>query len=198
VASINASGHKYGLAPLGVGWAVWRTADALPGELVFRVDYLGGDMPTFALNFSRPGGEIVAQYYNFLRLGREGYRRIQQNCLDSARWLGDQVQRMGSFRVLYGGKGALPAVSYTLQDPASRWSLYDLSDELRMRGWQVPAYPLPPDRQDTTIHRVLVRHGIGRDKIALLVDDMQRSIERLEVVGGTTGLPTAERISFHH
>lgn len=196
VASINASGHKYGLAPLGVGWAIWRTVDALPEDLVFRVNYLGGDMPTFALNFSRPGGEIVAQYYNLLRLGREGYRRIQQSCLDTARYLGDQVQQMGPFQVLYGGKGGLPAVSYTLKDPKSRWSLYDLSDQLRMRGWQVPAYPLPPQREDTVIQRVLVRHGIGRDKIDLLINDLQRSVERLDMSGPTTS-PDAQ-IGFHH
>ena len=88
VKSISASGHKYGLAPLGVGWVVWRDKAELPEELIFNVDYLGGHMPTFALNFSRPGGQIIAQYYNFLRLGREGYTRIQQACADTAQWLG--------------------------------------------------------------------------------------------------------------
>jgi glutamate decarboxylase len=195
VASINTSGHKYGLAPLGVGWVVWRTADLLPEGLVFRVNYLGGDMPTFALNFSRPGGEIVAQYYTLLRLGREGYRRVQQACIDTARHLGDQIQRLGPFELLYGGEGGLPAVSYTLADPASAWSLYDLSDQLRQRGWQVPSYPLPPDRQDTVIQRVLVRHGIGRDKIGLLVDDLERSIDHLSAGRPSTD---AERTAFHH
>ena len=195
VASINTSGHKYGLAPLGVGWVVWRTAELLPEGLVFRVNYLGGDMPTFALNFSRPGGEIVAQYYTLLRLGREGYRRVQQACIDSAQYLAGRVQAMGPFELLYDGEGGLPAVSYKLADPASTWSLYDLSDQLRQRGWQVPAYPLPPDRQDTVIQRVLVRHGIGRDKIALLVDDMERSVDRLSAGRPPTD---AERTGFHH
>lgn len=76
VKSINASGHKYGLSPLGVGWVVWRNVEALHEDLIFNVNYLGGNMPTFALNFSRPGGQIVAQYYNFLRLGREGYKKF--------------------------------------------------------------------------------------------------------------------------
>ena len=84
VASINTSGHKYGLVYPGVGWVVWRDADALPEELVFRVNYLGGEMPTLALNFSRPGGQVVAQYYTFLRLGREGFRQVQQECRDVA------------------------------------------------------------------------------------------------------------------
>jgi glutamate decarboxylase len=197
VASINASGHKYGLSPLGVGWAVWRTADLLPEDLIFKVDYLGGDMPTFALNFSRPGGEIVAQYYNLLRLGREGYRRVQQACTDSAMWLGSQIAAMGPFELLYDGEGALPAVSYTLKDPANGWSLYDLSEQLRIRGWQVPSYPLPPERHETVIQRVLVRHGIGRDKVVLLVDDIKRGIDRLSKHGKAT-TDTGSQIGFHH
>ena len=76
VKSISTSGHKFGLAPLGAGWVIWRDAADLPEDLIFRVNYLGGDMPTFAINFSRPAGQIIAQYYNFLRLGREGYRKI--------------------------------------------------------------------------------------------------------------------------
>ena len=157
VKSINTSGHKYGLAPLGVGWAIWREASDLPEDLIFRVDYLGGDMPTFALNFSRPGGQIVAQYYNFLRYGWEGYREIQQSCADTAQSLAIEIASMGPFELLYSGSGGLPAVAYTLQDPAhAGFSLYDLSDRLRMRGWQIASYPLPPDRQETIVQRILV------------------------------------------
>ncbi|GAA4477226.1 glutamate decarboxylase [Rhodococcus olei] len=195
VASINSSGHKYGLAPLGVGWAVWRSADLLPEDLVFRVSYLGGDMPTFALNFSRPGGEIVAQYYLLLRLGREGYARIQQACADTARAFADRIRAMGPFTILYDGTGGLPAVSYTLADPATAgFSLYDLSDQLRLRGWQVPSYPLPPNRENTVIQRVLVRHGIPRDEIELLATDVEGAIARLR-----RGAPDqSERTAFHH
>ncbi|MGW0041277.1 glutamate decarboxylase [Rhodococcus sp. NPDC003348] len=195
VASINSSGHKYGLAPLGVGWAVWRSADLLPEDLVFRVSYLGGDMPTFALNFSRPGGEIVAQYYLMLRLGREGYRRIQQACSDTAQYLAGRIRGMGPFTILYDGTGGLPAVSYTLTDPATAgFSLYDLSDALRLRGWQVPSYPLPPHREETVIQRVLVRHGVSRDEIALLAGDIEAAIARLR-----DGTPDdSERTGFHH
>lgn len=119
VASVNASGHKYGMAPLGVGWVVWRHRDLLPEELVFDVDYLGGKMPTFALNFSRPGGEVVAQYYNLLRLGREGYRAVLDSCGRTARALAAKVAELGPFTLLYDGQGALPAVSWTLTDPDS-------------------------------------------------------------------------------
>ncbi|MFE0172544.1 glutamate decarboxylase [Streptomyces sp. NPDC059002] len=196
VVSINSSGHKYGMAPLGVGWIVWRSADHLPEDLVFRVDYLGGDMPTFALNFSRPGGEIVAQYYTLLRLGREGYRAVYEACAASARALADEIADMGPFTLLYDGRGALPAVSWTLTDPApaAGFTLYDLTEQLRTRGWQVPAYPLPPERHDTVVQRVLVRHGIGHDKIMLLARDLRAAVQRLSK--GSTGAP--EQPGFHH
>ncbi|WBB64565.1 glutamate decarboxylase [Streptomyces sp. WMMC500] len=196
VASINASGHKYGMAPLGVGWAIWRSADLLPEDLIFRVCYLGGDMPTFALNFSRPGGEVVAQYYNLLRLGREGYRRIYRAGAASAAWLGEQIAGMGPFTLLYDGRGALPAVSWTLTDPAGTgFTLYDLTEQLRLRGWQVPAYPLPPRRQETVIQRVLIRHGISHDKIELLAGDVRAALARLK---DGTGTPAPHRPGFHH
>ncbi|MCX4782405.1 glutamate decarboxylase [Streptomyces sp. NBC_01264] len=184
VSSISSSGHKYGLAPLGVGWIVWRTAELLPPELIFRVDYLGGDMPTFALNFSRPGGEIIAQYYLLVHLGREGYRRIQQAAADTARYLGEEMAAMGQFRILYDGKGALPGVSYTLADPGrSPFTLYELSDRLRQRGWQVAAYPLPCAGAPTVIHRILVRREISRDKAHLLLADIRRAVAELSPVG---------------
>jgi glutamate decarboxylase len=195
VASINTSGHKYGMAPLGVGWIVWRTADLLPEDLVFRVNYLGGDMPTFALNFSRPGGEIIAQYFTMLRLGRSGYRRVLERSARSAHSLADAVAGMGPFTLLYDGRGALPAVCWRLTDPASAgFTLYELTAELRMRGWQVPAYPLPAERDDTVVQRVLVRHGISLDKIALLTRDLRIAVDRLTNGPATT----ATQPVFHH
>ncbi|MCD0453123.1 glutamate decarboxylase [Actinocorallia sp. API 0066] len=193
VASINSSGHKYGMAPLGCGWAVWASAEMLPEELIFKVNYLGGDMPTFALNFSRPGGAIVAQYYELVRLGKEGYRKIARANEETARYLAERIAAMGPFRLLYDGQGALPAVSYTLKDGVG-WTLYDLTEQLRTRGWQVPSYPLPPDREDTVIQRVLVRHGVGRDEIALLADDIARSVKRMP----PDGTHAPHQPGFHH
>jgi glutamate decarboxylase len=197
VKSINTSGHKYGLAPLGVGWVIWREVSDLPEELIFRVDYLGGDMPTFALNFSRPGGEIIAQYYNFIRYGREGYRSIQQSCVDTARYLASEIAAIGPFSLLYDGNGGLPAVAYTLKDPPSAgFSLYDLSDRVRMRGWQIASYPLPPNRQQTVVQRILVRHGVSRDMASLLVDDIRRAVEHFKK---NPVSPAGEhRASYHH
>ncbi|ATL32775.1 glutamate decarboxylase [Streptomyces formicae] len=197
VASINTSGHKYGMAPLGVGWVVWRSADLLPEDLIFRVNYLGGDLPTFALNFSRPGGEIVAQYYTMLRLGHEGYRKVYEACAATAHMLAERIEKMGPFTVLYDGRGALPAVSWKLADPATAgFTLYDLTEEVRKRGWQVPAYPLPAGRDDTVIQRVLVRHGTGHDKIGLLADDIGAAVDRLMTSGPGGHAP--EQPGFHH
>jgi glutamate decarboxylase len=197
VKSINTSGHKYGMAPLGVGWVLWREHADLPEELIFRVDYLGGDMPTFALNFSRPGGQVIAQYYNFIRLGWEGYRRIQQSCVETARFLVDEIEALGPFCVLYDGAGGLPAVAYTLRDPAwPGFSLYDLADRVRMRGWQIASYPLPPNREHTVVQRILVRHGLSRDMASLLVGDIRRALEHFR----THPVPHTgdHRVSYHH
>jgi len=199
VKSINASGHKYGLSPLGVGWAVWREKKYLPEDLIFRVNYLGGDMPTFALNFSRPGGQIVAQYYNFLRLGREGYRRLQQACYDTAHLIADKIADMGPFEIIYDGRGGIPALSWSLKEGAGHgYTLYDLSDRLRSRGWQVAAYSMPANRQDLVIMRILVRHGFSRDLGDLFITDMQRCIDYFKRNPVTTPLTEQEAGGYSH
>ncbi|QIM47824.1 glutamate decarboxylase [Pusillimonas sp. DMV24BSW_D] len=202
VHSINASGHKFGLSPLGVGWIVWRDAESLPRELIFDVNYLGGNMPTFALNFSRPGGQIVAQYYNFLRLGIEGYRKIQTACYEAAQYLAQEIDKLGPFKVLFDGdmKRGLPAVCWTLKDDAQSrgYTLYDFADRLRSRGWQVPAYSMPANRTDLVIQRVLVRHGVSRDLVSLLVDDMKRSLEYFERHPVDVPMSAGEAGGFHH
>ena len=202
VKSINTSGHKFGLAPLGVGWVVWRDAEDLPEELIFDVNYLGGNMPTFALNFSRPGGQIVAQYYNFLRLGKEGYRKIHTACYDTARFLADEIGNMGPFKVLFDGdmKAGIPALSWTIKDgfDTHGYTLFDLADRLRSRGWQVPAYSMPANRQDLVIQRILVRHGVSRDLGALLLEDMKRCLDHFGKHPITSPLTSDEAAGFHH
>lgn len=202
VKSINASGHKFGLAPLGVGWVVWRHKEDLPEDLVFNVNYLGGNMPTFALNFSRPGGQIVAQYYNFLRLGHEGYRKIHTACYNTAQFIAREIDKLGPFKVLYDGdmKEGIPALCWTLKDDAvtNGYSLYDLADRLRMRGWQVPAYSMPADREDLVIQRILVRHGVSRDLGALLVEDIKRCMEYFAEHPIAVPLSAEEGSCYHH
>jgi glutamate decarboxylase len=199
VKSINTSGHKFGLAPLGVGWVVWRDHADLPEDLVFSVNYLGGDMPTFALNFSRPAGQVVCQYYNFLRLGFEGYRKIQDACYQTAQYISDEIACMGPFRIIHDGRGGLPAVCWTLSDDArDRFSLYDLSDRLRTRGWQVPAYSMPPKREDLVVQRILVRHGVSRDLGELLLDDIRRSLALFERHPVAHPLTESEAGGYNH
>jgi glutamate decarboxylase len=199
VKSINASGHKFGLAPLGVGWAIWRDAADLPEELIFKVNYLGGDMPTFALNFSRPGGEIICQYYNFLRLGRDGYKRIQQACYDTAAYLADAIAKMGPFEIIHDGRGGIPGLCWKIKDGAEvDFTLFDFADRLRTRGWLVPAYTLPPDRTDLAIQRILVRHGFSRDLADLLLDDMARALEHFGRHPVTDPLTEDEAGGYNH
>jgi glutamate decarboxylase len=201
VKSINASGHKFGLSPLGVGWIIWRHKEDLPEDLIFDVNYLGGNMPTFALNFSRPAGEVVCQYYNFLRLGRDGYRKIHSACYETAEYIAREIEGLGPFEILYDGNmdSGIPAVCWKLKDGTDPgFSLYDLADRLRSLGWQVPAYTLPANRQDLAIQRILVRHGVSRDLGSLLVRDMVRSIDFFTKHPITTPLSAEEGGGYHH
>jgi glutamate decarboxylase len=184
VQSVNTSGHKYGLVFPGLGWIIWRDRAALPEDLVFRVSYLGGSMPTFGLNFSRPGAQVLLQYYNFLRLGREGYRRVQARSREVARMLAQAIGAMPMFELLSDGSH-LPVLAWRRSRAASpHWDLYDLSHLLRERGWQVPAYPLPKAMEDTTIMRVVVRDSLTPDLGRLLLEDIERAVAHLEHLDG--------------
>jgi glutamate decarboxylase len=202
VKSINSSGHKFGLAPLGAGWIIWREASDLPEELIFNVNYLGGDMPTFALNFSRPGGQIIAQYYNFLRLGREGYAKIHNACYATAQYLSREIAALGPFEILFDGdsKQGIPAVAWKMNQgfESTGYTLYDMADRLRSRGWQVPAYSMPANREDLVVQRILVRHGVSMDLASLLLDDMRRSLEYFEKHPVAIPLTKEEGSGFSH
>ncbi|MCP5167885.1 MAG: glutamate decarboxylase [Pseudomonadales bacterium] len=201
VRSINASGHKFGLSPLGVGWVLWREQADLPEELIFWVNYLGGNMRDIALNFSRPGGQVACQYYNFLRLGVEGYSKIHGACYDTAEYLAGEIARLGPFEVIFNGERdkGIPALCWKIregQDPG--FNLYDLADRLRVRGWQVPAYSLPANCEDLAIQRILVRHGVSRDLADLLLNDMKSAIDHLKAHAPSVSLSDAEGSGFHH
>ena len=179
VASINVSGHKYGLVYPGVGWVVWRDAAALPEDLIFWVNYLGDNMPTFALNFSRPGAQIVAQYYNFLRLGFDGYAAVQGYARDVATTLSAQIAALGPFELLTRGD-ELPVFAFRLADGIDNYSVFDVSNALRERGWLLPAYTFPKNREDLAALRVVVKRGFGHDMANLLVDDIKRQLPKLQ------------------
>src|SRR6266536_1940099 len=199
VASINASGHKYGLVYPGVGWVMWRTPDALPDDLVFRVNYLGGEMPTFALNFSRPGAQVAAQYYNFIRLGRQGYQRVQHACRDVALHLSAGIAKMGPFELLTEGRD-LPVFAFKLRDDITGYSVFDVSERLRLRGWQVPAYTFPADLTDTAVMRIVIRNGFSMDLANLLLADLRKHVKVLEHHPQTQPPPEIQhmRESFKH
>jgi len=201
VKSINASGHKFGLAPLGVGWIIWRDEEDLPEELVFKVNYLGGDMPTFALNFSRPGGQIAVQYYNFLRLGRDGYRKLHQSCYDTAMFLADQIGQLEPFEIISDGnpRNSIPAVSWKLKEGVDHgFTLFDLGDRLRTRGWLVPAYTMPAHRQDMAVQRILVKQGFSRDLASLLMKDYRDAVAHFDRHPVTSPLTEKEAGGFNH
>ncbi|MDP9119726.1 MAG: glutamate decarboxylase, partial [Actinomycetota bacterium] len=190
VRSINVSGHKYGLVYPGVGFVVWRSAEDLPDDLVFHVNYLGGDMPTFTLNFSRPGNQIVGQYYNFLRLGRSGYTRVMEALRDLAVYTAQAVEKMGQFELVSDGT-AIPVFSFALKE-SSPFTVFDLSERLRTGGWQVPAYTMPDNATDVAVMRVVVREGFSRDLADALIAALHEGVDHLtanppRVVGPTQG-----------
>jgi glutamate decarboxylase len=201
VKSINASGHKMGLAPLGCGWALWRDADALPEDLVFNVNYLGGSMATFNLNFSRPGGQVVSQYYAFVRLGMEGYGRVHAAAYRTSRHLAHEIAALGPFRIVYDGDPArgITATTWRMSPEADvGFNLFDVAEKLRARGWLVPAYTLPRDLTDLAVQRIIVRHGFSRDMADLLLEDMRRALKALEMEPPARPATPALHGSFTH
>jgi glutamate decarboxylase len=186
VQSINASGHKYGLVYPGVGWAIWRDKQALPRDLVFDVNYLGGSMPTFALNFSRPGSEVVAQYFMFVSLGANGYRAVQQGSSAVAQHIAREVAEIGPYRLLTDGSD-LPVFAFTLAPEVTNYTVFDVSDRLRQEGWLVPAYTFPENRQDLAALRVVVRAGMSHDMADLFLGALRKQTDKLEAL--TTPLP---------
>jgi glutamate decarboxylase len=193
VASINTSGHKYGRVYPGVGWIIWRDGEKLPDELVFKVNYLGGEMPTFALNFSRPGAQVIGQYYEFIRLGREGFTAVQGAARAAAMRLSGELDKRPEFRCLTDGS-ELPVFAFTTADDVTSFDVYDLSRRLRERGWQVPAYSFPKNREDLSVLRVVVRTG-NVDLLELLLDDIDRLLPELHAQSGPLD---AKHGTFHH
>src|SRR6201996_7468721 len=179
VQSINASGHKYGLVYPGVGWAIWRDAAALPRELVFDVNYLGGNMPTFALNFSRPGSEVITQYYMFMSLGRVGYTAMMETLQHVAMYIADGVSKMGPYRLISNGSD-LPVFAFALKPEVKNYTVFDVSERLREHGWLVPAYTFPENRQDLSVLRVVVRAGMHLEMADKLLDAMAIKTRMLE------------------
>ncbi len=195
VQSINASGHKYGLVYPGVGWALWRDMAALPRELVFDVNYLGGHMPTFALNFSRPGSEVIAQYMMLAAFGRDGYYRTLRSAQDVAVQLSTAISQMGPYELLSEGR-ELPVFAFRLRDGIENYTVFDVSDRLRQGGWLVPAYTFPENLQDMAVLRIVVRAGMTEEMGELLLGTMRDQTGFLESLEAP--LPGEHREAFAH
>ncbi|MCR1975919.1 glutamate decarboxylase [Clostridium sporogenes] len=179
VVSINASGHKYGLVYPGIGWILWKDQEYLPKDLIFEVSYLGGKMPTLAINFSRSGSQIIGQYYNFLRFGFEGYKKIHERTKEVAMYISKELEATGLFSIYNDGSN-LPIVCYKLKEQSKvKWNLYDLSDRLAMKGWQIPAYPLPENLNHIIIQRIVCRSDLGYNLAELLIKDFKTAINDL-------------------
>ncbi|MCS5720625.1 glutamate decarboxylase [Herbiconiux sp. CPCC 203407] len=197
VHSISTSGHKYGLVYPGLGWVVWRRREWLPEDLIFDVSYLGGTMPTFALNFSRPGAQVLLQYYMFLRLGFEGYRAVHQSAQDVARFLSAGIAKLDAFELWNDGSDIPVFAWYLRHGHTSNWNLYHLQDRLRQRGWLVPAYPMPEALTGLTVQRIVVRNGLSMDLAAELLADIETETAYLDAL--TSPMPTeGQRPGFHH
>jgi glutamate decarboxylase len=178
VRSINASGHKYGLVYPGIGWLVMKDKHNLPDELVFRISYLGGEMTNYSLNFSKSSSTIIAQYYNFIRLGKSGYADIMTNMMENSRYLAEKLHDTGKFEIINKQK-TLPLVAVRLKDAA--FNVFQLSDKLRQKGWIVPAYYLPENAQDVAVMRMVVKENFSRDMVELLFTDVMEAYHSLEL-----------------
>lgn len=188
VLSISTSGHKYGLVYPGLGWVVWKDKAYLPKEMSFSVNYLGANITQVGLNFSRPAAQILAQYYNFIHLGEEGYREIHSNSMAIARYCHEHIGRMKCFSN-YSQTLDNPLFIWTLApeyEKKANWTLYDLQDRLMQRGWMVPAYSMPKNIEDMVVMRIVVRQGMSRDMADMLIADIRDSVAALEKLDSPT------------
>jgi glutamate decarboxylase len=178
VRSINVSNHKFGLVYPGMGTVVFRDATDLPEDLVFHINYLGGDMPNYSLNFSRPSSSVILQYFAFLRLGREGYSEVVASVLSNAQALARELGSLDALELINDG-ARYPIVIVRAKDP-EKLDLTLVSPLLRARGWIVPAYTLPPNAEHVTVLRMVIKENFSRDMVELLMHDIKATIKVLE------------------
>ena len=194
VISISTSGHKFGLVYPGLGWVIWRDKSYLPEEMSFSVNYLGAEVTQVGLNFSRPAAQVLGQYYNFIRLGREGYTRVQQNSMEIARYCHKRIGEMKCFEN-YSDEVVNPLFVWSLSQEyikSAKWTLYDLQASLQQSGWMVPAYSLPKNIEDIVVMRIVVRQGMSRDMADMLLRDIENAVKALDKLK----YPTTSRIAY--
>ena len=193
VYSISTSGHKYGLVYPGLGWVVWKDKKYLPKDMSFSVNYLGANISQVGLNFSRPAAQILAQYYNFIHLGVEGYTEIHSNSMDIAKYCHKAIGKMPCFKN-YSETLENPLFIWTMNpdyEKEAKWTLFDLQDKLMQSGWMVPAYTMPKDIEDMVVMRIVVRQGMSRDMADMLIEDIRNAVAELDKLE----YPTPTRIA---
>jgi glutamate decarboxylase len=184
VRSINVSGHKFGLVYPGIGWLVFREKADLAEDLVFYENYLGKTDATFTLNFSTGASMVLAQYYNFVRLGREGYTHVMEAMNSNAKALAGKLEANGNFELIGSDKEQLPLVAFKLTE-GHDYDEFDVSWQLSAeRGWMLPAYTMPPDAEEVKIMRALVKETLSRSQVDRLADDIHEAGETLAKKGG--------------
>ena len=194
VLSISTSGHKYGLVYPGLGWVIWRDKKFLPKDMSFSVNYLGASITQVGLNFSRPAAQILAQYYNFIHLGFQGYKEIHENSMDIAKYCHDEIGKMPYFEN-YSEELENPLFIWYMNpayDRAAKWTLFDLQDKLMQSGWMVPAYTMPKNIEDMVVMRVVVRQGMSRDMADMLIKDIKDAVAELDKLV----YPTPSRLTY--
>ena len=193
VRSINVSGHKYGLVYPGIGWLVFREESDLAKDLVFYENYLGKTDATFTLNFSTGASMVLAQYYNFVRLGREGYTYVMQQMQENARVLAANLRASGRFEVIGDNLEQLPLVAFRLIGDHANYDESDIAWQLSAeRGWMVPAYTLPPNAEHVKILRALVKETMSRAQVDRLTQDILDACATLDLKGGAHPVERAQ------
>ena len=192
--SISTSGHKYGLVYPGLGWVVWKDKQYLPQEMSFSVNYLGANITQVGLNFSRPAAQILGQYYNFIRLGFDGYKEVQQNSMDVACYCHERIGKMKCFEN-YSEELQNPLFIWYMNpeyEKTAKWTLYDLQAVLQQSGWMVPAYTMPKDIDSMVVMRVVVRQGMSRDMADMLLSDIDNAVAGFDKLT----YPTQSRLDY--
>ncbi|MEG1649586.1 MAG: pyridoxal-dependent decarboxylase, partial [Rikenellaceae bacterium] len=194
VLSISTSGHKFGLVYPGLGWVVWKDKQYLPSEMAFSVNYLGANITQVGLNFSRPAAQILGQYYQFIRLGFDGYKKVQMSSMEITRYAHSEIGAMKQFDV-YSKEVVNPLFIWYMKpeyQKKAKWTLYDLQAALQTSGWMVPAYTLPEKMENYIVMRIVSRNGMSRDMMDMLLGDIKNCSEQLDKLE----YPTQTRIAL--
>jgi glutamate decarboxylase len=199
VVSINTSGHKYGLVYPGVGWVVFRSAEYLPQELVFNIDYLGAPQASFTLNFSKGASQVIGQYYQLIRLGKHGYRAIMSNLTRTADYLSDSLEALGFIIMSKKSGEGLPLVAFRFKpDEERHYDEFQLAHALRVRGWVVPAYTMAPHTEQMKLLRIVVREDFSRSRCDSLICDIKSAMGLLDEMDKESIKKQTEFIHKHH